>query len=302
MEQRVMSTDDRIRRIAITGAAGFLGTHLAEEIRRTYPEIAVIGVDPKQPDRVIEGVRYRNVLEPVDLVFHLAGWSDVPSSFSDPASDLASNAGLTLDILQACRGGVSSRVVIASSVAVYGRFEGVAEECEPPNPASPYGISKVAAEQYTKVYGSHYGLDGRVARIGNAYGPGQARLLIYDLAVRALQHRAPLRYRGDGEEIRDFVHARDVARALILIGFRGEQGGVYNVASGSALAVKRVAEMVAVATGLSSSEVEPDMVVPPETVRVSYPSVGRLKGLGFKPTVDLERGIEETTEWVRNIR
>ncbi len=123
---------------------------------------------------------------------------------------------------------------------------------------------------------------------------------IYDLARRALEQGTPLRLRGDGAEIRDFIHAEDLARALITIGLRGEAGGIYNVGSGNPVAMRTVATYVATAAGLPAEAVEVEGRVEAGKVSVFFPSVKRLADLGFEATRALAEGIQETVDWIRN--
>ena len=287
-------------RVAVTGANGFLGSHLLAALRQAMPEGDIRGVVRSDPVHRVPGVTYTDSLRPTDLLFHLAGSPGIAASLRDPRGDLDSNAGLTLATLEAVRAGAASTIVLCSSCAVYGAVEGPAYEDQPLQPISPYGVSKLAAEKYTIVYHRLHGLDGRVARISNPYGPGQRKLAIYDLAHRALEQGSPLRIRGDGAAVRDFIHAEDAARGLITIGLRGEPGGVYNVGSGHPVTVRTVATHVAKAAGLPADAIEVDGRVEVAKVSSFFPSVQRLAGLGFQATRPLAEGIQETVDWLRN--
>jgi len=287
-------------RVAVTGANGFLGSHLLAALRRTMPEGDITGVVRSDAVHRVPGVTYTDNLRPTDLLFHLAGSPGIAASLRDPRQDLDSNADLTLAMLEAVRAGAASTIVLCSSCAVYGAVEGPAYEDQPLQPISPYGVSKLAAEKYTIVYHRLHGLDVRVARISNPYGPGQRKLAIYDLAHRALEHGSPLRIRGDGAAVRDFIHAEDAARGLVTIGLRGEPGGVYNVGSGQPVTVRTVATHVAKAAGLPADAIEVDGRVEVAKVSSFFPSVQRLAGLGFQATRPLAEGIQETVDWLRN--
>ncbi len=287
-------------RVAVTGANGFLGSHLLAALRQTMPEGDITGVVRSDAVHRVPGVTYTDNLRPTDLLFHLAGSPGIAASLRDPRQDLDSNADLTLAMLEAVRAGAASTIVLCSSCAVYGAVEGPAYEDQPLQPISPYGVSKLAAEKYTIVYHRLHGLDVRVARISNPYGPGQRKLAIYDLAHRALEHGSPLRIRGDGAAVRDFIHAEDAARGLVTIGLRGEPGGVYNVGSGQPVTVRTVATHVAKAAGLPADAIEVDGRVEVAKVSSFFPSVQRLAGLGFQATRPLAEGIQETVDWLRN--
>ncbi len=247
------------------------------------------------------GVEYLAALPASDLVFHLAGSSGIEESLEDPRQDLLNNALGTLEVLEAARRMPGARVVVASSAAVYGRVQGLVSEEQPPHPISPYGVSKLAAEAYVRSYAHLHGVEGLIARVGNPYGPGQRRRVIYDLARRALHEPPPLRLRGSGSEVRDFVHASDVAGALIAIALHGAPGETYNVGSGRAVTLREVAEYVARAAGLPASAVRPDDTPTPGKVDEFRPSIDKLAGLGYQAAVPLERGIEQTVAWVGTV-
>ena len=276
-------------RIAITGSSGFLGSALRRRLANELQGATVLEVGREQP------------LPPADILFHLAGTAGIEDSLHDPARDLAGNAGETLRRLEELRGSRSiSIVVLASSCAVYGKSDSPVAEDALLAPRSPYGVSKAAAELYATTYRDLAGIDVRIARIANPYGAGQRRLVIYDLARRALREPPPLRVRGHAGAVRDFIHADDVAGALVAIGTRGEDGGVYNVGSGVPTEIREVAEHIARETGLTPDDVGFEEADDPGKVDVFFPDIGRLSVLGFEATRSLEDGIRETVEWVRS--
>jgi len=246
------------------------------------------------------GVEYVATLPALDLIFHLAGTSGIEESLEDPSRDLQANTLGTLEVLEAARRMPGARVVVAASAAVYGPSEGLVSEEQPPHPISPYGVSKLAAEGYVRSYSYLHGIEGLIARIGNPYGPGQRKRVVYDLAWRALHEPPPLRLPGSGSAVRDFVHASDVASALIAIAPRGAPGETYNVGSGRAVTLREVAELVAHAAGLPDSAVRPDDAPTPGKVDEFRPSIDKLARLGYQAVVTLECGIEETVAWVKS--
>lgn len=286
-------------RFGVTGAGGFLGRYLLEALSRAFPAEEIVAFARRIPTNRIGGVTYQTEFEPVGVLFHLAGSKGIASSIRDPELDLSSNVLTTLRVLEAMKAEDLSTLVLASSCAVYGAVEGAAFETQQLRPISPYGLSKLTAEQYALLYHRRDGLDIRIARIGNLYGPGQDKLVVYDLAKRILDEGPPLRLRGDGAEIRDFVHAFDVAQALILLSERGRSGEIYNIGSGQPCSILKVGTLIARAAGLPADVVLPDGKSEPGKVQVFYPDIGRLCALGFRVSVSIDRGIEETVEWVR---
>jgi len=274
-------------RIAVTGGSGFLGTFLLAVLKEELPDAVVLEVGRGQP------------LPESDVVFHLAGSVGIEASLADPSLDLDSNAGETLRRLEELR--AASRkpyFVLASSCSVYGAAASPVPEDAPRVPRSPYGASKAAAELLVGAYGFLAGIGGRIARIANPYGPGQRRLVVYDLARRALAEPGPLRVRGTGEEIRDLVHGEDVARALVAIATRGEDGGIYNVGSGVPAAMRDVAASIARAAGKRPEDIGFEGTGEPGKVDTFVPSIDRICALGFQPRRSLAEGLEETVRWI----
>lgn len=285
-------------KIAVTGAAGFLAPYLLRELAGL--DTIRVGVTSRPPAVPVDGVSYTPELPPSDIVFHLGGSASIAGAVADPAADLERNALGTLRVLEFARQHAGTRVVLASSAAVYGETGGVVPESHALVPVTPYGVSKLAAEGYLRCYARLHGIDGRIARIGNVYGPGQRRLAVFDLASRACRDGAPLVVRGTGEEVRDFVHAADVARALVRIAIDGQPGDAYNVASGTPVTVLSLARLVARFAGLPDDGVRADGVVVAGSVATFRPSIDKLARLGFRAEMPLDNGIAETVAWVRN--
>lgn len=285
-------------RISVTGAAGFLAPYVLQALHGLDAEL--VGVTGREPEMRVEGVTYRETLPVSDIVLHLGGRASIDRSVSDPFADLEANAAGTLRVLEAVRHMPAARLVLASSVAVYGDVEGVIDESVTPRPVVPYGVSKLAAEGYVRSYGRLHGVVGCIARLGNVYGPGQRQLVVFDLARRATTTGAPLVVRGTGSDVRDFVHAADAARALVRIALAGEPGEIYNIASGEPVTVRRVAELVAAAAGLGQDAVRADGQVRVGTTGVSRPSIEKIGRLGYEARVPLETGLAATVAWVRS--
>ncbi len=282
----------------MTGAAGFLAPYLLKELAAL--DAIRVGVTARPPLIPVDGVSYVPELPRSDIVFHLGGSASIAGAIADPAADLEHNALGTLRMLEHARQHPGTRVVLASSAAVYGETGGIVPESHALVPVTPYGVSKLAAEGYLRCYARLHGIDGRIARIGNVYGPGQRRLAVFDLAARAFREGAPLTIRGTGHEVRDFVHAADVARALVRIAVDGQPGDAYNVASGTPVTVLSLARLVARSAGLPDDGVWADGVVVAGSIATFRPSIDKLRRLGYKAEVPLDTGIAETVAWVRN--
>jgi UDP-glucose 4-epimerase len=247
----------------VTGGAGFVGGHLADALldhndvrvldnfsngrRENVPAGAtVVEGDVRDADTVREAVAG------VDVVFHQAGLVSVPASVEDPRASQAANVTGTLNVLEAARE-ADARVVVASSVAVYG--DPVAtpiSEGDAKRPLSPYGVDKLAVDHYTRRYHDLYGMDTVALRYFNVYGPGQQGGDYSGVVSTFLEQAGsgqPLTVHGDGAQTRDFVHVSDVVAANLAAATTDAVGRAYNVGTGDSIQIRELAELVRSVTG-----------------------------------------------------
>lgn len=298
----------------MTGGAGFIGSHVAGCLLDRGHEVAVVDdLSRGDPANVPDGVRlYRrdvrggceDVLAEVrpEAVSHHAAQVDVRRSVSDPALDAEANVLGTLRLLDGCvRHGVRRFVFASTGGAIYGEQTTFpAPEDHPRRPVSPYGVSKLAAENYLGWFHDHHGLRYRALRYANVYGPRQrsdGEGGVVAIFASRLAAGEPCAINGDGEQTRDFVYVGDVARAnaLALEAPEGDApSGAYNVGTGVEASVN---ELYAGLRRLSGRDGEPQRggpAVPGEQRRSSVdPSKARLL-LGWQPGTDLAAGLRET--------
>jgi UDP-glucose 4-epimerase len=288
--------------VLVTGGAGFVGSHLARALAgvcdvRVIDDLSA-GTRSRVPDDVmfVEGdLRDTGALVPaaegVDYVFHQAGLASVPESVRKPVESHGRNVDATLDVLEAARRN-DARVVFASSVAVYGEPETtpIPEE-HPTEPTSPYGVDKLAADHYTRLYHDRYGLETVALRYFNVFGPGQDAGVISSFAQRA-RAGEPLVVEGDGGQTRDFVHVDDVVRANLAAATTDGVGRAYNVGTGESI---RIDDLAALIRELAGADVEIRHVDGrPDDVEQSCAEISRARQLlGFGPQVTLEGGLAE---------
>jgi UDP-glucose 4-epimerase len=198
-------------------------------------------------------------------------------------------------VLEAARR-ADARVVLASSCAVYGHPDAVPiPETAPAAPTSPYGLQKYTLDAYARLYHDLYGLETVPLRYFNVYGPRQ-RGGDYAGVIRAFLSQAraggPMTIHGDGEQTRDFVHVSDVVRANLLAATTEDVGRAYNVGTGDAVTVRRLADLVRDAVGSDAAVVhEPER---PGDIRRSEADLTRAReGLGYEPTVTLREGLAD---------
>lgn len=303
------------RTLLITGASGFLGGYAGAAF--AAEGWSVVGADRNLPEErphparpvwvaferldVSHRDRLREVVQrhAPDLVLHLAAAASVELSAEDPAGDFESQCVPLVRVLETLRRSRSgARFLLVSSAAVYGEPESLPiSESASTRPLSPYGFHKLAQEAIVREFAALGGLRGCIARVFSTYGPGLRRLAVWEITRRAL--RGDFALRGSGTETRDYLHAADVARALVRLAETSPfDGEVVNVASGEAAALSEVAALVYAALGHPGRRPECE-----NRGRAADPShwraeVGVLRSRGFLPSVALADGIAETVRWI----
>jgi len=293
------------KRILVTGGAGFIGSNIAAAL---IPENDVIvldnlssGLRSNVPDEatLIQGdVRHtadlKQATKNVDIIFHQAALINVEESVRDPELTHDINVAATVKLLERARA-ESARFIFASSAAVYGHPETVPiSEDAQTDPTSPYGLSKLVAEQYVHLYANLYGLSAVSLRYFNVYGPGQMSgnysAVISVFAEQAVEGES-ITVEGDGSQTRDFVHVQDIVQANLLAA-NAEVTGVFNVGTGGSVSIIELAEIIRDLSGQESEIVYVDER--PGDINRSRADISRgSEELGFEPTVSLEDGLEE---------
>ncbi|MCL4300407.1 MAG: NAD-dependent epimerase/dehydratase family protein [Anaerolineae bacterium] len=307
-------------RFLITGGAGFIGTALANRLIRQGHTVRVLddlsAGDSANLDPAIHFTRgdvedkpkVWRLLNKIDCVYHLAARVSVPESVLYPREYNSTNVGGTVAIMEAMRDAGVKRVVLASSGAVYGEqeVEKVGESLLP-NPDSPYGVSKLAAEGYMRTIGRLWGIETVALRIFNAYGPGQAipptHAPVIPQFVRQVLGDGSLIIYGNGTQTRDYIYVDDVVQALIAAATAaGINRQVINIGTGAGTSIKQLVALIEKATGHKAQTIVTPSVSGGVSALVADTSRAR-KLLDFKPRVTLEEGlallIERDPQFVR---
>lgn len=305
-------------KVCVTGAAGFIGGHLAEELLKQGHEVT--GVDDfssgkretaallaSHPGfRLVEGSiadpeAVKSAVAGARWVFHLAAIPSVPVSMSEPERTTAVNVGGTVNVLQAARRARTERVVLACSCAAYGDgTEQPKHEALLTRPVSPYAAQKIASELYAQTYTRAFGLPCVALRFFNVYGPRQDPKSEYAAAIprfvtRLLTRQRPIVY-GDGLQTRDFVHVSDVVRANLLAATaKDAPGEIVNVASGRTASLLDLIALIQQAIGPEAAQLAPEhQPARAGDLRASSADLTKARRvLGYEPRVSLADGIAD---------
>lgn len=295
----------------ITGAAGFLGVALANQLSREGHVVrALDDLSSGNDELLYEDVHFTRgdvndrpklwtLLQDVDCVYHLASRVRVAESLLYPREYTDVNVGGTVSLMEAMRDVGVRRVVFASSGAVYGdQGEQPLKEEAKTFPRSPYAVSKLAAEYYVRTIGALWGIESVSLRIFNAYGPGQSLPPSHPPVVpnwlRQAVRGGSLVVHGDGGQTRDFVYISDVVRALIAAATAPKlDGAILNVGSGEETSVRELAEAILDITG-SDADILDTPRNDPGVSRMCADLTLARKQLSYAPKVSLKEGLSKT--------
>lgn len=304
----------------VTGAAGFIGSHLCERLLRDCCD--VVGIDgfiPYYPRAVKEanliGPRSHRsfqlinadlrdapmdeLLDGVDVVFHLAAMPGLPRSWTDFTLYETCNVSATQRLVMAASTCSSlKRFVYASTSSVYGRY-GSGDESLPARPISPYGVTKFAAEQLCRAYSDEFGLPLVVLRYFSVFGPRQRPDMGYHKFVNALLHNDPITVFGDGQQIRGNTYIDDCVAATVAA-IDANIGEVYNVGGGETASVWDIIHKLEAITG-RSARIDRAVSRPGDQRQTMADTTKLSRHLGWKPRVCLDDGLARQVDWQRSL-
>ena len=302
-------------RCLVTGGAGFIGSHLVTVLSERGAQVTVLDdMSTGRPENLPKGVTLirgdvrdqRAVAQSVrgqHYVFHLAAQVGNVLSEEDPLANMEINVGGSIRVFEEARKARVKRIVYAASSAALGEAEYLPQNEEHPcHPFSPYGVSKLSAEQYGLSLHRVHGLPFVALRFFNVYGPRQGSTEygnVIPIFLRRLQDGKPLRIFGDGRQTRDFTYVGDVVQAILrAVRYARAVGEVFHIGTGKATSVLTLAKTMQHILKLESFVVHR----PPRAgeVRRSYADIRKARRvLGFRPRFSLEQGLRRTLESFR---
>lgn len=301
-------------RTLVTGGAGFIGSNLVALLREEGHDVRVLddlssGWRKNVPDGVhlveadvCDADAVNEAARGVETIFHLAASVGNARSIEHPIHDARVNVLGTLNVLEAARRGGARRVVYSSSAGIFGELRTLPiREDHPAEPDTPYGASKLAAEKQCLAYAKLYPLDAICLRYFNVYGLNQrydAYGNVIPIFARHILEGTPLTIFSDGEQTRDFVNVRDVARANLQAALTDGVSGAFNLGSGTRITINRLVEVMQEVSGIRA-QVRYGSARAGD-VRDSLADVRAAREkLGYEPGVRMEEGLAEYMAWAR---
>ncbi len=311
-----MTLEDK--RILVTGAAGFIGSNLADRLLNLGA--TVIGIDNLfngRLENLEEASKHKNfqfhkadirdfnflldIFKDIDIIFHEAAFTSVPQSVIMPESCNDVNINGTLNVLNAARKRDVGKVVFASSSGVYGDTPTLPKkESMPRIPISPYGVAKLACESYMQVFHHVYGLNTISLRYFNVFGPRQQDSpysgVIAIWLGKIIKNKNLIIF-GDGNQSRDFTYIKDIIHANILAAENSSSGEILNIGAGSPIKLLDLAKIMLKLTNKEDLKIIFDPPRPGDIIH-SFADISKAKEvLKFQPKYNQEQGLKEYFEW-----
>jgi UDP-glucose 4-epimerase len=311
------------KRILVTGGAGFIGSHLVDELLAKGHSVTVLDnlssgvLDNLGRHRLLTFVRgdisdlnlVDRLVKHSDMVFHLAEYIPTTKSYGSghvvkysvdaPLQDFDVSARGTLIVLSSAKK-YCKKFVFTSTAAVYGKSTSLLKESSQLIPISPYGVSKLCAEEYVRLYSRTCDLPVSIVRFFNVYGPRQLKYVMYDLLLRVKENPNYIEMLGTGEEMRDFVYVADAVKALLLVSQdEFAVGEVYNVASGQQTRIRELVDALLKVygahpkVGFKGSSWNGD-------VKQLIADISKISAIGYRPAYSLERGLRKFVDWFKS--
>ncbi len=318
------------KKVFITGGAGFIGSHIVEDLLVKGFEVTVYdnfsSGRKENLSAVIKDIKlikadildYETLQKSMvgfDYVSHQAAQLEIFKCLENPIVDLQTNTIGTVNVFRAAVENGIKKIINASSACVYGQAQYIPQdESHPREPNWPYGVSKLAAEKYAYIYHRNYGLDITNLRYGIVYGEREWQGRVLTMFLTRILKNKPLVVFGDGEQLRDFVYVKDVVKLnslLVTNNFLGYK--TFNVSTGVGTSIKDLADLVIKVSGIDSKVLFEDVLegessifmperkrIPAELIQMVLSSSKAKEDLGWIPEVSIEEGVKKELDWIKN--
>ena len=303
------------KNVLVTGGAGFIGSHLCEELLKKDNQVVILDNLSSGYSRNISEHRnltfingdirdtelVDNLVQNAEIVFHLAEYIPptkeygsghvIKYSTEKPLIDFDVSAKGSLIILNSVNKH-NKRLVFASTAAIYGNTENPISEDSSPQPISPYGVSKLCAEEYIKQYSRLNGTRATILRLFNVYGPRQTKYVMYDTLLKLTKNARELELFGTGKEERDFIFVSDVVDAFILAAEKQAAiGNIFNVGTGISTNISALMKLM-----VEIIEEDPRLSYKGTSWKGDVPqlvaNISKISKMGFKPKITLKQGLQ----------
>jgi UDP-glucose 4-epimerase len=294
-------------KVGVTGGCGFIGSHVVDKLKDAHVDVKIIDaagrphrddVECAQVD-ILDQDALDRATRGLDVIFHLAAYADVNNVVADPAGAVALNVLGTTRVLEAARKNELRRVVLASTVWVYGaaREERVDERScfDPALTGHVYTTTKIASEMLCHDYQTLFKVPFTVLRYGIPYGPRMRPSLVIPIFIRKAMNGEPMTVAGDGSQHRKFVYVEDLAEAHVLALAPEAENQTYNIDGSEEVTILRIAETVHKLVGGKGIEFVPARAGDYGGKQVSSAKAAR--EIGWTPKVDFATGMERTVQW-----
>jgi NAD dependent epimerase/dehydratase len=312
------------RRVLVTGAGGFIGSHLTEELARRGAKVramvrynsrghwgfledfepAVMARLEVRAGDVTDAHQIAALTEGCDVVFHLAALIAIPYSYQAPASFVATNVAGTLNVLEACRRHNVEKVVHTSTSEVYGTaMYAPIDERHPLQGQSPYSASKIGADHLAESFYRSFGLPVAIARPFNTYGPRQSARAVIPTIISQLAAGTKTVRLGDTRPVRDFNYVADTVAGFLAVAESPKSAGqTFNLGSGRGVTIGETAQLALKLMGVKAHVARDKQRLRPRDSEVFKLICGNAKSgkiLGWKPLYSLEEGLALTIDYIR---
>ena len=304
-------------KILVTGGAGFIGSHLIEELSKKH-DVVVYDNFSSGKKEFLEGIKckiingdildlekLKEATKDIDIIYHLAADPDVRKSYYEPLRNFEIDAKGTLNVLEAARINDAKKFVFSSSSVVYGIAKMPTPEDAPIKPISNYGAAKASSEMYMRSYSNLYGIKCLSLRYANIIGPKSTHGITYDFYNKLKKNPKELEILGDGNQKKSYLHVKDCVSATILTSEKQTKlFDIFNVGSEEQISVKEIAELIVKEMRLK------DVTFKYSGGKIGWPgdipkmllSIEKLKSIGWKPTFNIKESIIDTLNYLKGLK